>query len=142
MTDTIDSFSDVIGGSEAVRAIIDASTQLNKEQFCRFLSAQSLLREYVVDHAGDHDEECPCDDTCNCKFKQRNLAVDFMCKFDLPEFIFGCVPYQKHKTILKLAASFVPDECSCNAPYPSPTEQHAAFCSQKIHALLEALAGN
>lgn len=34
-----------------------------------------LLHTYVVDHAADHDDDCPGDDTCDCRFKARNDAV-------------------------------------------------------------------
>lgn len=33
------------------------------------------LHAYVVDHAADHDDDCPGDDTCTCSFKARNDAV-------------------------------------------------------------------
>ena len=38
-----------------------------------------LLVHYVIDHAGDHEEDCPCDDTCTCKYKPRNDAVNRLC---------------------------------------------------------------
>lgn len=33
------------------------------------------LHAYVVDHAADHDDDCPGDDTCDCQFRARNEAV-------------------------------------------------------------------
>ena len=38
-----------------------------------------MLREYVVDHGGDHDDNCPIDDTCECRFAERNAAVNRIC---------------------------------------------------------------
>jgi uncharacterized protein YodC (DUF2158 family) len=38
-----------------------------------------FLIQYVVDHAGDHEENCPADDTCACKYFGRNQAVNRVC---------------------------------------------------------------
>lgn len=40
---------------------------------------QKSLRAYVEDHAGDHDEDCPCDDTCECSYAARNSDVSRLC---------------------------------------------------------------
>lgn len=40
-----------------------------------------LLYEYVADHAADHDDDCPEDDTCECSYKARNDAVNACCRF-------------------------------------------------------------
>jgi len=39
----------------------------------------ALHEQYVVDHAADHDDDCPEDDTCECSFKPRNDAVNAVC---------------------------------------------------------------
>lgn len=40
-----------------------------------------LLYEYVADHAADHEDDCPGDDTCDCDYKARNDAVNACCRF-------------------------------------------------------------
>lgn len=40
-----------------------------------------LHEQYVVAHAADHDDDCPCDDTCECSMKARNDAVSAVCRY-------------------------------------------------------------
>ena len=40
-----------------------------------------LMIAYVVDHGGDHEDGCPCDDTCECWYAGRNAAVNRVCAF-------------------------------------------------------------
>lgn len=53
----------------------DAMTrdEITKEQAWHLLA-------YVVDHAADHDDECPGDSTCECSFYARNAAVNAVVK--------------------------------------------------------------
>lgn len=37
------------------------------------------LHGYVEDNGGDHDDDCPGDDTCECSCKPRNDAVNAIC---------------------------------------------------------------
>jgi hypothetical protein len=55
-------------------AFPETPAPLTREQF-------ALLVEYVVDHAGDHDDDCPEDATCECSMKPRNDAVNAACRY-------------------------------------------------------------
>jgi hypothetical protein len=38
------------------------------------------LERYVVDNGADHDDDCPCDDTCECSRKPINDAANSACR--------------------------------------------------------------
>ena len=44
--------------------------------------AQALeaLVEYVAWHGPLHEDDCPCDDTCDCQFKRINAGVNLACR--------------------------------------------------------------
>lgn len=41
----------------------------------------TLLEQYAVDHGADHEDTCPADDTCDCRYKARNDAVNAACRY-------------------------------------------------------------
>lgn len=47
---------------------------VTREQVC-------LHESYVMANGGDHEDDCPCDDTCDCAWKPRNDAVNAVCRY-------------------------------------------------------------
>lgn len=44
-------------------------------------AAGKVLVQFVIDTAGyGHDDDCPCDDTCNCSKKPLNDALNAACR--------------------------------------------------------------
>lgn len=43
---------------------------------------QHLCR-YVEEHGASHDDDCPCDDTCDCSWRPTLDAVNAMCNLKL-----------------------------------------------------------
>lgn len=76
--------SKIVALTRANFALEETNSQL-KDFVCNTVAANfaksdvDLLIEYVVAHGGDHEDECPLDDTCDCKFHQRNHAVNRIC---------------------------------------------------------------
>jgi hypothetical protein len=51
---------------------------------CKAVSLDHMARSvetYAEMNGGVHDEDCPCDDTCDCSFKVVNDGVNSACRF-------------------------------------------------------------
>jgi hypothetical protein len=40
--------------------------------------------QYLVGSGAMHEDDCPCDDTCSCEWKQRNDAINSLVVLHLP----------------------------------------------------------